>query len=96
MRVIHDTRCGPVAVDAARDDLRPVAGSPCRRHSHDEWTKSRGLVRTDQGNWVNPNTGEKLRPHSKPSKHGYHWDYNDGKGNCWRIYPDGRVQSKPC
>lgn len=25
---------------------------------------------------------------------GEHWDYNDGEGGQWRIYPDGGVEPK--
>jgi RHS repeat-associated protein len=58
--------------------------------------RGNGPPGSDQGSWFNPATGEKLHPHSNPSRHGYHWDYDDGQGSCWRIYPDGRAEQKPC
>ena len=48
-----------------------------------------------QGNWINPETGEKLNPdldHDLP--HGPHWDYTDPEGNEYRWKPDGTMEPK--
>ncbi|MDR1101779.1 MAG: hypothetical protein LBL34_05445 [Clostridiales bacterium] len=45
------------------------------------------------GAWCNPDTGESWHSdlnHAPPK--GPHWDYNDGKGNTWSVFPDGRVE----
>jgi RHS repeat-associated protein len=46
---------------------------------------------SNEGSWVNEKTGETLHPdfeHAPPI--GPHYDYNDGRGNEYRIYPDGK------
>ena len=48
-----------------------------------------------EGNFFNPKTGESLRPdlnHGDPI--GAHWDYRDANGNWYRLFPDGRMESK--
>jgi hypothetical protein len=49
-----------------------------------------------EGNWVNPKTGESLRPdmdHAPPEPP--HWDYRPRQNGPWyRWYPDGRVELK--
>jgi RHS repeat-associated protein len=54
-------------------------------------------VGSDQGAWVNPETGETLHPdlgHGEPI--GPHYDYTAPDGSQYRIYPDGRIEpTKP-
>ncbi len=48
-----------------------------------------------QGNWVNPETGEWLRPDmDHPEPIGPHWDYSDPDGNEYRWFPNGDVRLK--
>ena len=48
-----------------------------------------------EGNWVNPKTGEVLRPDLEHPTHGPHWDYREpNRGPWWRLYPDGRKELK--
>ena len=59
-----------------------------------EW---RGMapVGGDKGAWFNPNTRETMHPdlHHGGSI-GPHWDWRDPDGNFWRLFPDGRIQSR--
>jgi RHS repeat-associated protein len=48
---------------------------------------------SDEGAWVNPETGETLHPdlgHGEPI--GPHYDYTAPDGSQYRIYPDGRIE----
>ena len=48
-----------------------------------------------KGNWYNPNTHERWNPdlnHDYPI--GPHWDYTDSSGNTYRVFPDGRIETK--
>ena len=38
-----------------------------------------------------PNKKDSWHPDLNNEKEGPHWDYNDGNGHKWRIYPDGRI-----
>jgi hypothetical protein len=52
-------------------------------------------VGSDQGAWVNPETGETLHPdlgHGEPI--GPHFDYKAPDGSEYRIFPDGRIEPK--
>lgn len=57
-----------------------------------EWRGRPGSKPGDkEGNYVNPGTGESLRPdldHLPPV--GPHWDHRDTDGNWGRLYPDGK------
>jgi hypothetical protein len=44
MRWLHDTRTGPVAFPPLAPAAQDRIDVSVRRHSHNEWTKSRGLV----------------------------------------------------
>ncbi len=61
-----------------------------------EWA-GKEPVGGELGAWKDPNTGESLHPdlkHGPPV--GPHWDYNDGKGNQWRVDPKtGKMTPKP-
>ncbi len=60
------------------------------------WKGRPGSVPGDKdGNWVNPTTGETLRPDmDHPDPVGGHYDWKDPSGKWWRIYPDGRIEPK--
>lgn len=52
-------------------------------------------VGSNQGAWVNPETGETLHPdlgHGEPI--GPHFDYRAPDGSEYRIFPDGRIEPK--
>jgi hypothetical protein len=62
----------------------------------DTWKGETDQPANSKGAWVNTETGESWSPdleHGPPK--GSHWTYNDGKGNAWDVFPDGRaVQTK--
>jgi len=53
-----------------------------------------GKPDSEEGSWFDPDTEEYLRPDFKPSSHGPHYDYRGEDGTEYRIYPDGRIESK--
>jgi RHS repeat-associated protein len=60
-----------------------------------EW-KGSGPEGSNQGAWVNPETGETLHPdlgHGEPI--GRHYDYTAPDGSKFRIYPEGRIEPNP-
>ena len=61
-----------------------------------EWHRNpEAPVGSDQGAWVNPETGETLHPdlgHEEPI--GPHFDYKAPDGSEYRIFPDGRIEPK--
>ncbi len=59
-----------------------------------EW-RGNGPEGSNEGSWINPETGEKLYPdlgHGEPQ--GPHYDYTAPDGSKYRIYPDGRIEPK--
>ena len=83
--------------DPALRDGPPIPANPAQSPGPGwRWMPVGTSPGTDEGAWWNPRTNEYLHPHFRPSKHGPHWDYRDPDGKCWRIYPDGRWESKPC
>lgn len=59
-----------------------------------EW-RGKGDPGFEKGAWYNSKTKESLKPdleHSGPI--GPHWDYVAPDKKQYRIYPDGRVESK--
>lgn len=38
-----------------------------------------------------PNKKDSWHPDLNNEKEGPHWDYNDGKGHKWRVYPNGKI-----
>ena len=43
----------------------------------------------ERGGYANPDGKDSWHPDlSHPDEIGPHWDYNDGLGNKWRVYPD--------
>lgn len=57
-----------------------------------EW-KGKGSPESGKGNWINPNTGEKLHPdlwHKDPK--GPRWGCKDSNGTSYDLYPDGSWQ----
>jgi RHS repeat-associated protein len=60
-----------------------------------EW-HGNGPEGSDEGAWVNPNTGETLHPDlNHPEPIGPHFDYKAPDGSEYRIYPDGRIEPNP-
>jgi RHS repeat-associated protein len=62
-----------------------------------QWKGRPGSTPGDkEGNWFNPHTGESLRPdlqHGPPI--GPHWDWRPpGRGDWFRIFPDGKIRPK--
>ena len=60
----------------------------------DEW-RGQAPAGGDKGAWYNPETGESLHPdlnHGPPA--GEHWDYNDGMGGHFQLFPDGSISPK--
>jgi RHS repeat-associated protein len=53
-----------------------------------------GSEGSEEGSWFDPETREYLHPDFKPSSHGPHYDYRGEDGTEYRIYPDGRIESK--
>jgi RHS repeat-associated protein len=52
-------------------------------------------VGSDEGAWVNDETGETLHPDlNHPEPQGPHFDYKAPDGSEYRIYPDGRIEPK--
>jgi RHS repeat-associated protein len=50
-------------------------------------------VGSNEGAWVNPDTGETLHPDlNHPEPQGPHFDYKAPDGSEYRIYPDGRIE----
>jgi RHS repeat-associated protein len=59
-----------------------------------EW-KGNGDPASEKGNWVNPTTGAYWHPDlHHPPPVGPHWDYRDPGYNMYRVYPNGRYESK--
>jgi RHS repeat-associated protein len=75
--------------ERARDPLNPNPPAPGF-----EWQGS-GPPGSEQGNWVNQETGENMHPHVGGG-HGPHVDYRAGPRGSpeARVYPDGRVEWK--
>lgn len=59
-----------------------------------EW-RGRGPKGSQQGSWYNPKTGESLHPDlNHPGPIGPHYDWKAPDGKTYRVFPDGRVESK--
>ena len=57
-----------------------------------EW-RGRGSPESGRGNWINPNTGEKLHPDLEhPPGKGPHWGFVDSNGNHYDLFLDGSWQ----
>lgn len=76
--------------EAERENCGNPATSPGSKF---EWV-GKGEQGSDEGQWLDPETGEYLRPDLEPSGHGPHYDYRAPDGARYRIYPDGRIEPK--
>ncbi len=48
-----------------------------------------------EGGYANKNGKDSWHPDlDHEGDVGPHWDYNDGNGNQWRVFPDGRIEPK--
>jgi RHS repeat-associated protein len=80
--------------EAQREECSPNFKDPAESPGPNwEW-KGDGPVGSNEGSWVNPETGEKLYPDFEHPGHGPHYDYTDPDGSKYRLYPDGRVEPK--
>jgi RHS repeat-associated protein len=80
-----------VAHPGPRIELPSIMGA---RPPGDGWNwKGKGPEGSEQGQWVNSETGQTVHPHGSGGGHGPHWDY-DGPEGEWRLYPDGNQEPK--
>jgi RHS repeat-associated protein len=53
-----------------------------------EW-KGKGTPESGKGNWVNPETGQKIHPDlNHPDPKGPHWGLTNPDGSKWDFFPD--------
>jgi RHS repeat-associated protein len=86
----------PIRKIRVRDDIKYPGNDPTKAPDGFEWKGKPGSTPgSGPGNWYNPRTKESLHPDlNHPNPIGPHWDYKDGNGNWWRIFPNGSKVAK--
>jgi len=81
-------------MEAERGECTPDFGDPSQPPGPGwEW-RGKGDPGSNEGSWISRDTGEKLHPDFDHPGHGPHYDYTAPDGSRYRLYPDGRIESK--
>lgn len=78
--------------DVPTPDVEYPGDDPTKAPDGYEWTgpDEQGGQRGGYKN-SDPEKKDSWHPDLNNRKEGPHWDYNDGNGNKWRVYPNGEI-----
>ncbi|MBO4537841.1 MAG: hypothetical protein J5694_03130 [Erysipelotrichaceae bacterium] len=81
--------------DVKKPEVNYPGDDPAKAPSDDYEWRGKPPQGGEKGGYKNKNGKDSWHPDLKhKGKIGPHWDYNDGKGNHWRVFPDGRIDLK--
>ena len=81
--------------DVKKPEVNYPGDDPAKAPSDDYEWHGKPPQGGEKGGYTNKNGKDSWHPDLKhKGKIGPHWDYNDGKGNHWRVFPDGRIDLK--